>query len=200
VANRTRIPPQSGVGFPLPIGSTLRVIDPAGVQVADLFAFQAGDLGHWLCSGRSIDLASRIWLTTGDILYSNRSEPMLEIVSDTVGRHDFLLDPCSQETFDLSYQGWSGYHPSCLENLANGLARFGVHRDMIGTTFNIFMNVIIGPAGEILIQPPLSQAGDSIEFQAKMDLIVGLTTCSAEKTNNSSFKPIDFEINPPACC
>jgi uncharacterized protein YcgI (DUF1989 family) len=86
--------------------------------MADQFAFEAHDIGHWLCSGRSLDLASRVWLTQGDVLYSNRSRPMFTIIGDTVGRHDFLLDPCSQETFDLSYEGWSGPHPNCLDNLA----------------------------------------------------------------------------------
>jgi uncharacterized protein YcgI (DUF1989 family) len=31
-----------------------------------------------------------------------------------------------------------------------------------------------------------------------MDLIVGLTACSAEMSNNYRFKPIEFEISP-AC-
>ena len=188
------IPAQSGTGFRLPSGAVLEVRSPTGLQVADLFAFADGDLGRWLCSGRSIDLASRIWLTTGDLLYDNHSEPMLAIETDTVGRHDFLLDPCSQETSDVSYEGWSGYHPSCLENLTTGLAAYGVTRDLISTTFNIFMNVTVGPAGELVIGPPLSQAGDLIRFQALRDLVVGLTACSAERTNDGSLKPIDYLI------
>ena len=48
---------------------------------------------------------------------------MLTVVEDTCGRHDFLLTPCSQDTFDLLYPEFEGaYHPSCLENLATGLA------------------------------------------------------------------------------
>jgi uncharacterized protein YcgI (DUF1989 family) len=42
------------------------------------------------------------------------------------------------------------------------------------------MNVTIGAAGEILILPPLSKPGDLIELRSEMDLIVGLTACSAE--------------------
>ena len=59
---------------------------------------------EWLSSGRTIDYANTIYLTTGNILYSNRSRPMWTIVEDTVGRHDFLLTPCSLEMFRILYQ------------------------------------------------------------------------------------------------
>jgi len=29
-------------------------------------------------------------------------------------------------------------------------------------------------------------------------MVVGLTACSAEMSNNYSFKPIDYEVLPPA--
>ena len=97
------IPERSGVAFRLGRGETLVVIDPYGEQVADLLAFNAHDVGEVISSGRTLDYAARIYLTTGDKLYSNRSTIMLEIVSDTVGRHDFLLTPCSADTFRLLY-------------------------------------------------------------------------------------------------
>ena len=190
---RSRIEPQSGVGFELERGQVLRVIDPRGEQVSDLIAFARGDSREWLSSGRTIDYANTIYLTTGHALYSNRSRPMLTIVADTVGRHDFLFTPCSAETFSIIYKN-AGYHPSCLENLVRGLAEFGLHADLIPTTFNIFMNVDIAPTGELTILPPRSKPGDYIELRADMDLVVGLTACSAEMSNNYAFKPIDFEI------
>lgn len=136
-----RIERQSGVAIELPKGATLRVTDPYGEQVADVYAVAAGDPTHTLSSGRSLDYAEKIWLTEGDVLYSNRSQPMLRIGLDTVGRHDFLLTPCSQDTFDLLYPDWTGYHPSCFENLCKALGSYGVEPFHIGTTFNAFMNV-----------------------------------------------------------
>lgn len=191
--NRTTLKPQSGTAFELRAGQHLRVIDVEGEQVADLTAFNAADKAEWLSSGRSIDYANRIYLTKGDILYSNRSRPMFTIVEDDVGRHDFLLTPCSPETFQIIY-GNSDPHPSCFGNLSRHLAPFGITPDMIPTTFNIFMNVEVDAKGELKILPPPSKAGDSIVLRAEMDLIVGLTACSAEMSNNYSFKPIAFEI------
>jgi hypothetical protein len=185
--------PQTGVGFKLQRGQTVRVIDPTGEQVSDLIAFAADDPSEWLSSGRSIDYANTIYLTAGHILYSNNSRPMFTIVEDRVGRHDFLLTPCSPETFKIIYNH-QGRHPSCFENLARNLAQFGIAPNTIPTTFNIFMNVNVLPSGELRIDPPLSKAGDFIDLRAEMDLIVGVTACSAEMSNNYSFKPIDVAI------
>ncbi len=112
----TRIAPQSGCSFKIKRGQVLRVVDPLGEQVSDLFAFDEHDHDCRLSSGRSLDYASRIYLTTSDILYANNSKPMFTIIEDTVGLHDFLLTPCSQEMFEILYKH-KGYHPSCFENL-----------------------------------------------------------------------------------
>lgn len=188
-----RIPPQSGVAFTLRGGQILRINDPFGEQVADLYAFAQDDHSCSLSSGRSIDYASKIYLTKGDLLYANNSRPMFRIVDDTVGRHDFLLTPCSQEMFEILYQH-QGHHPSCFENLYRALEPYGIRPDQIGTTFNVFMNVGVTATGEVQVKPPISRAGDFIELRAEMDLICGLTACSAENSNNGSFKPIDYEI------
>jgi uncharacterized protein YcgI (DUF1989 family) len=52
-----------------------------------------------------------------------------------------------------------------------------------------------GETGEIKVLPPLSRAGDRIVFRAEMDLVVGLTACSAGQSNNFSYKPIHYEIS-----
>jgi uncharacterized protein len=189
-----RIEPQAGTAVVLPKGATLRLIDPFGEQVSDVYAVANDDPTHTLSSGRSLDYAGRIWLTEGDRLYSNHSVPMLRIGRDTVRRHDFLLTPCCQETFDLLYPDWEGYHPSCFENLCKALAAYGVTPESIGTTFNAFMNVVVTPEGRLEIRPPLSKPGDFLELHAEMDLVVGLTACSAEMSNNGTLKPIDYEV------
>jgi uncharacterized protein YcgI (DUF1989 family) len=196
---RVHLAPQTGTGFEVRAGQRVRIIDPQGEQVSDLVSFARDDLREWLSSGRTIDYANTIYLTAGHVLYSNRSRPMWTIVDDTVGRHDFLLTPCSPDTFRIIY-GNTAPHPSCFANLVQHLAPFGVEPDMIPTTFNIFMNVEVGTTGELTIGPPKSRAGDYIVLRAEMDMVVGVTACSAELSNNGSFKPIDVELldNTPA--
>lgn len=189
------IEPRSGVAFTLASGQRLTVIDPQGEQVADLLAFNRAEPAEVISSGRTLDYASRIYLTTGDPLYSNRSNVMLRIVADTVGRHDFLLTPCSADTFRIIY-GDEHPHRGCFGNLAATLAPYGIGPDAIPIAFNCFMNVPIdGTTGALTVAPPLSRAGDHIVFEAEMDLIVGLTACSALESNNGSFKPIHYRID-----
>ena len=172
-------------------GDRVRVIDPPGEQVADLIAFARGDFRECLSQVGPLDYNNTIRLTTGHVLYSNRSRPFLTITPDTVGLHDFLYTPCSRETFEILYKV-TGHHRSCFENLFVGLRPYGIEPDQIPTTFNIVMNAEVAAGGEFSVLPPLSRRGDSIEMRAEADLVVALTACSAEMSNH--FKPIDFEL------
>jgi len=189
-----RIEPRSGVAFALRRGQTLRVIDPEGVQVADLLAYNAHDVREAISNGRTFDYEETIALTAGHRLWSNRSNPMLAVVEDTVGRHDFLLTPCSEATFRHFYPR-QPIHRGCFGNLAEALAPYGVEPDGIPCAFNLFMNVAVGADGRIRVEPPVSRAGDFVVLRAEMDLVIGLTACSAYASNGGTFKPIDYEID-----
>ncbi|MBT8235393.1 MAG: urea carboxylase-associated family protein [Bacteroidia bacterium] len=184
---------QTGVAFRLKKGQTLKVIDPEGEQVSDMVLFNGHDIKEKISSGKTFDFEESILLTKGNFLWSNRSTKMMEIIEDTNGRNDFLLAPCSPETFEIMYKH-SGYHPSCFENLHTNLEPFGITPDDVPTAFNIFMNVQFDSEGKLSVLPPTSKANDHVIFVALMDLIVGLTACSAEDSNNGSFKPIHYEI------
>ncbi|MEJ7611440.1 MAG: urea carboxylase-associated family protein [Ferruginibacter sp.] len=188
------IQPRSGTAFILKKGQQLRVTDIQGEQVSDFICFNAEDPKEYLSSGRTIDYAETIFLTAGHPFYSNRSRVMFSIKEDTVGRHDFLLTPCSADTFRIIY-GHKDPHRGCFGNLSEALAPFGIRPDDIPVCFNIFMHVSVnGDSGRIDVLPPKSKAGDHIIIEAEMDLIIGMTACSAEMSNNYSFKPIGYEI------
>jgi hypothetical protein len=191
----TRLEPQTGTHLRLAAGDVLTIVDPSGVQVSDLYCVAADDVAETLSSGRSIDFENTIRFREGSRLWSNRSRPMLTVVEDTCGTHDFLLTPCSQQTFDILYPDLGGApHPSCFANLVGALAPHGVQPDQIGTTLNIFMNVWADGDGELHIDPPPSRAGDRFSVRAEIDLHVGITACSAEKSNGGVCKPIDWAV------
>lgn len=188
------IPPRSGVAFPLLEGQLLTVIDPQGSQVADLLAYNARDRREVISNGRTFDYEETIALTTGHRLWSNRSNPMLTIEEDTVGRHDFLLTPCSEATFRHFYPD-QPVHRGCFGNLAEALAPYGVEPDDIPTAFNVFMNVPVETDGRLRVDPPVTRSGDRLVLRAMMDCIIGLTACSAYSSNGGSFKPIHYRVD-----
>jgi hypothetical protein len=87
-------------------------------------------------------------------------------------------------------------HPSCLSNIEDSLQPWRIGSDSIPTTFNIFMNVPVRSDGMISVAAPQSKAGDRIQFEAVVDLVVALTACASEKTNVGSLKPIDYRVLP----
>ncbi len=188
------IPPRSGVSFILKKDQRLKVVDIEGEQVSDFICYNFHDKAEYLSYGRTIDYAETIYLTKGHAFYSNRSNIMFNMIEDTVGRHDFLLTPCSADTFRIIY-GHTQPHHGCFGNLCNALKEYEISPDEIPTCFNIFMNVPVdGITGKVTVLPPKSKAGDFVILQSRMDLIIGMTACSAEMSNNYSFKPIGYQI------
>ncbi|MGI8581017.1 MAG: DUF1989 domain-containing protein [Chitinophagaceae bacterium] len=188
------IPPRSGVSFILKKDHRLKIVDIEGEQVSDFICYNLHDKAEYLSGGRTIDYAETIYLTKGHLFYSNRSNVMFEMIEDTVGKHDFLLTPCSAEMFKIIY-GHTEPHRGCFGNLCEALNEYGITPDNIPTCFNIFMNVPVdGKTGKISVLPPISKAGDHVILDAKMDLLVGITACSAGMSNNYSFKPIGYQI------
>jgi uncharacterized protein len=188
------IPPRSGVAFILRHGQKVKITDIEGEQVSDFVCFNLDDKTEYLSSGRTLDYAETLFLTKGNLFYSNRSNVMFEMIEDTVGRHDFLLAPCSAEMFRKTYKH-DQPHKGCFGNLRDSLSEYEIHPDAIPTCFNIFMFVDVdGTTGKLSVLPPKSNAGDFVILEAKMDLIVGMTACSAGMSNNFSFKPIGYTL------
>lgn len=152
-----QIEKQSGIAFTLKKGQRLKVIDPQGEQVSDMVLFNKEEPGEKLSSGKTLDYEETILITKGNFLWSNRSRKMMEILEDTNGRNDFLLAPCSPETFQIMYNN-PNYHPSCFENLSESLKPFGISSVDIPNAFNIFMNVQFDSNGKLSVEPPLSKA------------------------------------------
>ncbi len=191
----TRLPAQTGLLARLDAGQVLEIVDPCGEQVSDLFPVAAADVEECFSAGRTVDYNNTLYVSTSDRLWSNRSTVLATIVEDSVGVHDITLTPCSQQTFDILYPEFGGAeHPSCFANLCSALTPAGVSPDRIGTTLNVFMDVWTDPDGDLHIDPPPTRPGDRFAIRAEVDLLVGVTACSAEKSNNGQCTPIDIRV------
>ncbi|MBC8026986.1 MAG: urea carboxylase-associated family protein, partial [Steroidobacteraceae bacterium] len=184
MSERMHIPAAGKAALRLKRGDRLRVIDPEGGQSGDLIAFSL-DGEQRLSSGRSFDYGGKIWLTTDDSIWSDRSERMLTIVEDRVGRHDFLYSPCSLEMYRMQY-GVKGYHANCHDNLCAAIRELGLDPAPLPNAFNFFMNVNIGADGKLSFSPPPSRPGDYFEVRAEMDLAIALSACPASTCNGGA--------------
>jgi uncharacterized protein len=191
--DRVVIPAGAGTSLRLARGEQLRVIDLEGGQSGDLVAFSA-DGRQRLSNGRSFDYGGSIYLTTGSVIWSDRSEKMLTIVADQVGRHDFLYASCSIEMYRMQL-GITGPHANCHDNLCGALRAMGVEPHPLPTAFNVFMCANVAADGRLSFEPPRSRAGDWLELRAEMDLAVALSSCPASTCNGGATpKPLAYEI------
>lgn len=193
MAQRHPVPAAAGVALRLARGHSLRIVDSEGGQTGDLVAFSA-DGRQRQCNGRSFDYNGKVYFSTGDVLWSDRSERMLTITADDAGRHDFLYAACSAEMYRLQY-GVSGYHSNCHDNLVSALRTLGVEAEPLPTPLNLFMNVAVAADGRLLFAPPSSRAGDALVLRAEMDLVVAISSCPAATCNNGApARALAYEI------
>lgn len=186
--------PAGCMALELDAGDRLKITDLEGKQVADIVAFVRPGLEDKLWVSNTVRLNSTVYLTTGHVLYSERSRPLLRIVEDTCGRHDILAGSCNAEIDKVRY-GVDGHH-GCVENFLAALAPWGMLRSDIPMSFNIFMNCPVHPDGGWSIVEPVSRPGDYITFVAETDVLVAISNCPQDLNpcNGGKLKPLGISL------
>ena len=175
------VPPASAVAVEAPAGSLLRVTDPEGAQVADVFCVTLGEPAERFSQARTRTYLERVSLRVGDALWSTRDRPLLTVVEDTVGVHDLLFCGCSRfvyETF-LGAPGKTG----CLDHLAAALAPYGVPADAVEAPLDLFMATEVSPSGTLSILRSPSRPGDHVVLRAETALVVAVAACADDVTD-----------------
>lgn len=141
------------------------------------FAELKGTHDEYLSPSVTLDCNESLHIGVGTTLYSNLYRPMFEITYDDVERHDLLFPACNKAMYDLFYKNGSD-HPNCLDNINKDL---GTNRSII-LLINLFMNTHIEPNGKIVIEKPVSKAGDKVILKALEDCILGISACSVSES------------------
>jgi uncharacterized protein len=188
------IPPREYFALEMKSGQSIRIVDIEGQQVLDYVAFNAMDLSEKL-SMTWTRIMNRSWrIAKNHVLYSNRGAAMFKVTEDTVGVNYAGGGFCTDDANYVRY----GIRKTrnCGDNLVNALAPYGISRGELddGCCFNIFMNVAYDPDGTFEIRLPESQAGDYMDLEAQMDLIVGMSNCPQERNPCNGFRPTPLKI------
>lgn len=118
------ISPGTARDYVVEAGQYIQVLDVAGRQCSDFVAFDRRGLD----AGREIDLDPTVTRTLNGNAYPGPGlfskffdrdlQPMLEVVRDTVGRHDTFALACTSRYYES--QGYFG-HANCSDNLSRAL-------------------------------------------------------------------------------
>src|SRR5688572_29767201 len=188
------VPKNSGAAFALKKGQRLRI---AGKSIVDFVAFNLDDLTERFDQARTKTNQVKIFITTGDTLFSKRNNPMLTIVEDTFteGRHDLQKGMCSRKRFEMVAQGQSlrlfaegvDINPKnpeeipdhgCWENLSHAVKPWGIAPDDVPSPFNIFQCMRIDPETGIMYDTMIRPKEEAqVTFRAEMDLLVAASAC-----------------------
>jgi uncharacterized protein YcgI (DUF1989 family) len=172
-------------------GQLLQIETVKGKQVADFVAFSLGDTDEYLSTAATRSMNTNIVPQLGMTLYSNRRQPMFEIVEDTVGRHDMLFAACDPVRYEkLGVPG----HASCRAALTESLTDYGIGFDRIPDPINWFMNVSILQRGELEIREPLAEEGDYVVLKALKDVVVALSACPQDIGATNAGNPTDLQV------
>ncbi|MGA8760803.1 MAG: urea carboxylase-associated family protein [Stellaceae bacterium] len=174
--HRVEIPARRGKAAHLRRGQVVKVINTAGQQVVDTWAFIAADLHEFMSMEHSRPALGHIIPAVGDVLVTNKRRPILTLVEDISGGiHDTLFAACDRWRYELL--GCAGYHDNCTDNLAAGLAELGLIPPEIPAPLNLFMNIPVVDGNRVEVRPPVSTPGSHVSLRAEIDCIVAFSAC-----------------------
>ncbi len=184
--------PGDGYAVEVRKGQSVQITTIQGKQVSDFVAFNRDDHAEYLSTAVTRAKNSSIMLATSMKLYSNRRNPMLELVEDTVGRHDILFAACDPRRYAEDF-GLDG-HANCREALTTALSEFGIGYDQIPDPVNWFMNVGILQRGELEVREPLAERNDYVLLNALLDIVIGVTACPQDQNATNGGKPSEILV------
>lgn len=192
------IPHSSARAYTVKKGQWIQIIDVAGKQCSDFLAFDERVL---LTEGRELTLDSVATRTINGHslptpgLYSRFCDekllPMLEVVQDTVGRHDSFLLACNTKYYDDA--GYFG-HLNCTDNFNNALSVMGIKPRSSWPAINFFFNTSTDATGVMAVDEPWSRPGDYVLLRATRDLVCVSSACPDDIDPANGWIPTDIHI------
>ena len=192
-----RIDASTATSYEIRAGQFIQIIDVFGKQCSDFLAFDRRGLD----SGREYGLDATTTRTIGGGIYpqpglfgkffDGRGRPLVEVVRDTVGRHDTFALACNAKYYaDFGYPG----HVNCTDNFNATLARYGVRARTGWPALNLFYNTAFDTAHQLTSDEPWSRPGDHVLLRACTDLVCASSACPDDIDPANGWLPTDIHL------
>ncbi|MDC1318175.1 aminomethyltransferase family protein [Candidatus Thioglobus sp.] len=197
ITKEIRVKDSSAVAYKVKAGEYIQVIDVEGQQCSDFQAFIEDDLNNniELCLDptvtRSQMLASYPAPGTHDKFYNQNSVPLVEVIQDTVCRHDTFGLACNAKYYED--RGFPG-HISCTDNFNLSLAEYGVKPRRNWAAVNLFFNTAIEECHSLTSDVSWSRPGDYVLLRAVNDLVCVSSACPDDTTSANGWNPSDIHV------
>ena len=188
---------QTSISYEVKKGDYIQIISPAGRQCSDFVAFDTKKLDKGLEKGLD-------WQTTRTFMgntfpgpglfskfYDTDHEPLVEVIRDTVGKHDTFNLACTSKYYeDAGYFG----HPNCSDNLTASMAKYGVQKQKGWHAINLFFNTSSSGLNSVISDESYARPGDYVMFKALKNLTIGTTACPSDIDACNSWNPTDIFV------
>ena len=178
-------------------GQFLRIVDLQGNQAADTLFYDARDPADRYSAVDTIREQRNLYLGVGSRLISTGGNVLLEIVADTVGRHDTLGGACATESNTVRYALEKKTMHACRDSWLLAVAE----RDDLGLTkrdlthnINFFMNVPVTEDGGLRFADGVSGPGQYVELRAETDVIALISNCPQLNNPCNAYDPTPIEV------
>jgi uncharacterized protein YcgI (DUF1989 family) len=213
ILKEVTIPSNSGKSFIVMKGNCICVI---GESIADFVVFNFENLKERFDQARTKANQGKIYLSTGDVLYSKLNNIMMTIIEDTyAGKHDLQYGTCSKTSYDLwwkklrntdafrdDFAAWGVKSREdlpdhgCLENIADALNDYDIIPEDIPSPFNLFQSIEIDKQGKFLwrIDDYRPEPGKpaTATLRAEMNCLVAVSACP--EMGKRTARPVKIQL------
>jgi aminomethyltransferase len=192
-----RIARSTAEAYVVKAGEYIQVIDVAGRQCTDFQCFSARKLDKGIENALDATvtrtLTGRLYPTPGlpSKAFGRDFEPLIEIVRDTVGRHDAFATACNSRYYDDA--GYPG-HVNCTENFNQALAPYGLEPRKGWEALNYFYNTNVDANHQLYLDEPWSRPGDYVLMRALTDLVCVSSACPDDIDAANGWDPTDIHV------
>ena len=192
-----RIDAASASSYEVKAGEYIQVIDVEGRQCSDFLAFHAGKLQAGVERGLDATvtrtLMGQAYPTPGlqGKFYDLDMEPLVEVIRDTVGRHDTFALACQAKYYeDLGYPG----HINCTDNFNGALAPYTIAPRKGWEALNFFYNTAFDSNLQLISDEPWSRPGDYVMLRALSDLVCASSACPDDIDPSNAWEVTDVHV------
>jgi aminomethyltransferase len=178
-------------------GEYIQIIDVAGRQCTDFQCFDARKLDkgveHPLDVTTTRSLMGKSYPLPGlfSKAFDQSMEPLVEVVRDTVGRHDAFGLACNARYYED--QGYPG-HVNCTDNFNAQLAPYGIAARKGWMALNFFYNTGIDDHNVLYFDEPWSRPGDYVLLRALTDIVCVSSSCPDDIDPANGWDPTDIHV------
>jgi aminomethyltransferase len=178
-------------------GEYIQVLDVQGRQCSDFLAFGAAKLDRGLERGLDATTTRTLMGNAYPMpglhgkFYDADMDPLVEVVRDTVGRHDTFGLACTAKYYeDAGYFG----HPNCTENFNRTLDPYGIAERRGWPALNFFYNTSFDADMILLADEPWSRPGDYVLLRAMDDLVCASSACPDDIDPANAWECTDVHV------